>query len=166
MRGFRFSMAALALGGALLPAMPAIAAGETVYRCVMADGKVFYTDTDKEKGGNCKPVDLFLKHPVAPAAAPAALRSKPEPSRRLTVEQAKRLVEHDLRDPEATHYREVFRSPSGAVCGQMNAKNGLGGYVGYVDFIVTPDRNEVLTREDYGRFAFDSAYAKHCGRAK
>lgn len=65
------------------------------------------------------------------------------------IEQAKAAVTAKLRDPESTEFRALVvrhpncrsgtcvEDPSGRaeVCGEYNAKNGFGGYVGYERFI-------------------------------
>lgn len=47
-----------------------------------------------------------------------------------------------LRDPDAARYhseRLVTNSSGKSLCGQVNARNAFGGYVGYRAFIVTHD---------------------------
>jgi hypothetical protein len=46
-----------------------------------------------------------------------------------------------LNDPESARFRKVFVSPKGkAVCGEVNAKNQMGGYVGFRRFISARDQ--------------------------
>jgi hypothetical protein len=54
---------------------------------------------------------------------------------------AKRLVSDRMRDPEATRFKpnyKAYRTKNGdfIVCGTLNAKNAMGGYVGYKPFYV------------------------------
>lgn len=57
-------------------------------------------------------------------------------------EQAITLVKSDVsnyfKDPSSTMFRNVVSVDRGnsqwAVCGEVNAKNGFGGYVGYIQF--------------------------------
>lgn len=76
------------------------------------------------------------------------------------IEQAKRDVAYDLRDPAAAQFREVkyyFKKPKkeGAsgmhvVCGEVNGKNAYGAYTGFKRFfwydggspMIRPDRKE------------------------
>jgi hypothetical protein len=51
------------------------------------------------------------------------------------IELAKKAIERDLLDPASVQYRDVKEFSEGVVCGEINAKNGLGGYVGYKTFI-------------------------------
>lgn len=52
---------------------------------------------------------------------------------------AKDKMQATLKDPDSAKYQDVFahRLANGAYifCGRVNAKNGFGGYVGYVRFI-------------------------------
>jgi len=53
--------------------------------------------------------------------------------------EAKRLAADRMRDPEATRFKSehtAYRTSAGdtVVCGTMNAKNAMGGYVGYKPF--------------------------------
>ncbi|HHA2858114.1 TPA: hypothetical protein ACOFDH_000487 [Stenotrophomonas maltophilia] len=61
------------------------------------------------------------------------------------AERAQRLVAERMKDPAALQFRDVaYNAAAGIACGQVNAKNAFGGYVGYQDFIVKGDF--VLTR--------------------
>jgi hypothetical protein len=51
------------------------------------------------------------------------------------------MVRWGLTDPESAHFRAVFISPGGkAVCGEVNSKNAMGGYVGFKRFIAARDK--------------------------
>lgn len=56
-----------------------------------------------------------------------------------------RLAGNDLRDPLSAQYRNIRPAPKhqNMVCGEMNAKNAYGGYVGFVPFYVDLTRREV-----------------------
>lgn len=45
--------------------------------------------------------------------------------------EAKRLVTDGLKDPSSAMFREIRALSGDQVCGQVNAKNSFGGYVGY-----------------------------------
>lgn len=55
------------------------------------------------------------------------------------VREAKAAVEQDLRDPMSAQYRNVrvLAGPMMTVCGEVNAKNAYGGYVGFRRFVVS-----------------------------
>ncbi|TWG93604.1 hypothetical protein L599_001200000640 [Luteimonas sp. J16] len=55
------------------------------------------------------------------------------------IAEAKSAVERQLRDPGSAQYRDVFVRPGKQgviVCGEVNAKNAYGGYVGFKPFMV------------------------------
>ncbi|MBK5551925.1 hypothetical protein JFU49_16825 [Pseudomonas sp. TH03] len=56
--------------------------------------------------------------------------------------EVKVAVKSNLLDPESAQFRNLYTPsvsskpmPSGAVCGEVNAKNGYGGYVGFKKFV-------------------------------
>jgi hypothetical protein len=51
-----------------------------------------------------------------------------------TGSEAKQLIERTLSDPGSVQYRDVKTFNDGTVCGEYNAKNKLGGYVGFQPF--------------------------------
>lgn len=51
---------------------------------------------------------------------------------------ARQAIEPLLKDPASAQYREIYRQPDGTLCGEVNAKNELGGYVGFRRFMVDP----------------------------
>jgi hypothetical protein len=57
------------------------------------------------------------------------------------VNRAQQLVAERMRDPEATRFKpeyQAYRTNVGdiIVCGTLNAKNAMGGYVGYKPYYV------------------------------
>lgn len=55
------------------------------------------------------------------------------------IAMTKQLVSDRMRDPEATRFKNSFQTYRTAkgdyiVCGTLNAKNAMGGYVGYKPF--------------------------------
>lgn len=66
----------------------------------------------------------------AACAAGAYWWLKVYPMQRLEKEIAQHLV-----DPESAQFRNVVVSPStGAACGEVNARNRMGGFVGFTGF--------------------------------
>jgi len=51
------------------------------------------------------------------------------------VREMQQVIADHLRDPESARYRDIFRVGN-AICGVVNAKNGMGGYVGYRRFVL------------------------------
>lgn len=53
------------------------------------------------------------------------------------ISDAQQLAARDLADPGSAQFRNVAYYPNGkSVCGEINAKNRMGGYVGYRRFFV------------------------------
>ena len=50
------------------------------------------------------------------------------------IAEAEEAVQLQLIDPNSADFRNVFVSKSGVVCGEVNSKNRLGGYVGFRAF--------------------------------
>ena len=57
--------------------------------------------------------------------------------RQLSEEEAKALVVSDFNDPDAALFRSMRRKDQWSWCGEVNAKNLYGAYVGYRAFFVT-----------------------------
>lgn len=56
------------------------------------------------------------------------------------IEEVKRRVLDRLNDPGSAQFREVkLYAKSGAGCGEVNAKNRMGGYVGFTLFVAFKD---------------------------
>lgn len=69
------------------------------------------------------------------------------------VEAAKDAVAYDLIDPKSAEFREVEENDYGYVCGQVNAKNRMGAYVGYAPFFAKKSgddwETEIVDTDDY-----------------
>lgn len=76
----------------------------------------------------------FISAPVFAQASYVALAAK-----------AKATVVHDLKDPDSAKFRGIgiYKSTTGkggvTVCGEVNAKNAFGAYVGYKRFMLFDD---------------------------
>lgn len=51
------------------------------------------------------------------------------------ISSAKKYLEEVLYDPESVRYKNLRETNFGAVCGEYNAKNRYGGYIGFKPFI-------------------------------
>ncbi len=75
----------------------------------------------------CGPGGALVDVPVSRAAPPPSV-----------VAATKSMLRERLRDPESARFRRIraWRSAAGDVilCGELNARNGFGGYVGYRSF--------------------------------
>jgi hypothetical protein len=63
------------------------------------------------------------------------------------VERAKEAMRKALTDPESARFRNVVvsaRDPANGVCGQVNFKNQMGGYVGFHPFVYNRQENRAM----------------------
>lgn len=60
-----------------------------------------------------------------------------------STSRAKEQVAAMLRDPSSAQFRNV-KAAKGAVCGEINGKNGFGAYAGFSRFIVTPSTGAAM----------------------
>lgn len=51
------------------------------------------------------------------------------------LEEIKKLAAYDFLDPDGAKIRNVFTDGM-SICGEINAKNGFGGYIGYQPFLL------------------------------
>jgi hypothetical protein len=87
---------------------------------------------------------FFLGSNVASGNQPK--KTTPKPPDPIAIAHA-RIVEV-LNDPESARFRNSRPGRGGTVCGEYNAKNSMGGYVGFRAFIVFPDRVLLENREN------------------
>lgn len=60
------------------------------------------------------------------------------------VSKAKTNLTEDLKDPGSAQFRGLYLAESGplyVLCGEINAKNGFGAYVGFRQFFATDSKN-------------------------
>lgn len=79
---------------------------------------------------------------VASVALPALSQGK---GYAPLVAKAKTAISRDLKDPDAAKFRNIgiYKSTTGkggvSVCGEINAKNSYGAYLGFRKFLVSDD---------------------------
>lgn len=72
-------------------------------------------------------------------AGPCAGQSAPKPPALRIIKAA---IAENLKDPESARFRNIERvdRPDGSIdgmyCGEVNAKNSYGGYIGYLPFMI------------------------------
>lgn len=84
------------------------------------------------------------------------------------IEKAKKAVASRLKDPESANFRnvEIYRdNGSVTVCGEVNSKNGFGGYGEYSRFMWDGE-GEPIFKSDWERmnagWAFEDSWASDC----
>jgi len=64
------------------------------------------------------------------------------PKETRLVATSKAILADQLKDPDSAKYRRVAVI-RGSVCGEINAKNSMGGYVGYRRFMVVDESSAI-----------------------
>lgn len=82
------------------------------------------------------------------------------PSNAKLIVQAKESVTKKLKDPESARFRGVFVMRD-SVCGEVNAKNSYGGYIGFKRFIAIAGLLVVLEEAWPG---FEQMYIESCSK--
>ena len=85
----------------------------------------------------------------------------------MWVTRTKNGVESRLKDPDSANFKDVrFYSggPSPAVCGQVNAKNSFGGYMGFRRFIGSGEE-AVFLEDEVAANEFADAWNTLCVKA-
>lgn len=80
-------------------------------------------------------LDCFDKAPAKQDEVKAVPKGDP------VIEKAKAVVRAQLKDPPSARFLEAHKVAKG-VCGQMNAKNGYGGYTGIILFAYSSAENK------------------------
>lgn len=68
----------------------------------------------------------------------------------VTLPAARAMISAQMKDPDSTKFRSDRFTKSGWLCGELNAKNSMGGYVGFKRFI-SGGANGVFYIEGEGR---------------
>lgn len=80
---------------------------------------------------------------AAPVDATKEKRQQEQRDAQL-IEAAKKAIAYSLIDPDSAKFREIFVAPNrAAVCGQVNAKNRMGGYTGFQRFMYSPTKQGI-----------------------
>jgi hypothetical protein len=111
---------------ALILAMsgPALA----INRCTGLDGKVTYQEA-------ACPTDRASSSIGRPTGVPRVSVVPKEKVAFSSEEDLKRMVMNSLNDPNSAEFKNLQHIEGKALCGQVNAKNSYGGYVGFKAFV-------------------------------
>jgi hypothetical protein len=106
---------------------------------------------------------------TASAAGKEDRKAKPKAEPPSFVDEAKAAMRDDVRDPDSAIFRSVamregpyLDTSFRAVCGEINAKNGLGGYAGFQRFVVFQIANYSLNTRLESDHRFPSAWTSYC----
>jgi predicted nucleic acid-binding Zn-ribbon protein len=57
-------------------------------------------------------------------------------------------IARTLKDPESAQFEKFLLTDIDGACGYVNAKNSMGGYVGFKRFVVEPDNGKVIFEQE------------------
>lgn len=77
------------------------------------------------------------------------------------IKAAKKIIEETLSDPLSVQYRNITESEHGLICGEVNAKNRMGGYAGFKKFLIRKT-DGVYTQESLGIGVSESVHKLVC----
>ena len=72
-----------------------------------------------------------------------------------------KYVRLKLKDPEAAEFRNQFTGKAGLPCGEVNAKNGFGAYMGFQRYMVANQEMTAL-ESDMAPGEFDISWDRFC----
>lgn len=70
-------------------------------------------------------------------------------------------VKSQLRDPNSANFKNQFIGNKGDVCGEVNSKNGFGGYTGFQRYAVL-NGSVVIEGGNLDSSGFSSIWASYC----
>jgi hypothetical protein len=104
---------------------------------------------------------------VALAAGLAACGKSEQEKRREEAATLTRLGEKYVREkvlePASAQFRNQFIGKQGAPCGEVNAKDAFGAYIGYQRYISVA-RDLTLLAQDVAPAEFEASWAQLCQR--
>ena len=104
-----------------------------------------------------QPSQLVAKGPDTPAVAASPTTQTAPPTKQASnrppelFPEARQAIIRTLKDPDSARFGRIFEGRGvigkATICGEVNAKNGFGGYTGMTPFVYFPDddRAELIT---------------------
>jgi hypothetical protein len=108
---------------------------------------------------------------VGAGSSPSASKVDGFPDPWAAKAEGRENVEASARDAASVQYRNDFASgwvsdqgvKRTSYCGEINAKNGFGGYEGFTRFVTGPKGSPVVLERDTPSL-FDGVWSKFCSR--
>lgn len=72
-----------------------------------------------------------------------------------------RFVKEKLKDPDSAEFKNQFIGKKGIPCGEVNAKNGFGGYNGFQRYMAGSKELTVMP-QDMAPGEFEASWATFC----
>lgn len=78
------------------------------------------------------------------------------------IDRAREAVAEQLTDPSSAQFRNEWSKKDGWVCGEVNSKNAMGGYVGFKRYTVIwkDGGGQTVSFEGEGESSLDRALCK------
>lgn len=67
------------------------------------------------------------------------------------IDQAHSAIKRMLNDPDSAQFRDDVVLENGRVCGEVNSKNKMGGYVGFLPYMFKEKQAPLIGQEDWQR---------------
>lgn len=107
---------------------------------------------------------LWLFGPADGSARAAELTEQQKQAEWIHL--GKQLVAAKLKDPDSAEFRGVYfhRGSKGVpvTCGEVNSRNGFGGYTGYQRFISAGEPNLTFVEEQFASGDFGEVWRMFC----
>lgn len=94
------------------------------------------------------------------ACGKTAAQKQHEEAAALTI-QGEKFVREKVRDPASAQFRNQFIGKGGAPCGEVNAKDAFGAYIGFQRYISVA-RELTLLAQDVAPADFDESWRELC----
>jgi len=125
------------------------------WKCTNDEGNEFVT-TQKPLKDKCEQISEGKEE-----AKPEKKYVSNPKDRKKAIENSKAAILSTLKDPRSAVFRNIIVRNDFYVCGEMNAKNSFGGYVGFKKFINTGGI-ATLTSWEEDSVEFMIEWAKSC----
>jgi hypothetical protein len=106
--------------------------------CGRAEG-----DASENRAPEAKVPRLLALSKLEGEADSSLQKAQQEEQQKALQGRAKSAMEAYLFDPFSARFRNLRTGRGGALCGEVNAKNRMGAYVGFKDFVIGKDRSTV-----------------------
>ncbi|WP_439398317.1 hypothetical protein ACRQ5Q_13695 [Bradyrhizobium sp. PMVTL-01] len=127
---------------------------------ILIGAEVAYIGAKMDEVSVRKFKSYIQSQPAAPTAEQVAKLKQAKAA--ILLEEAKLAVRNNLRDPTSALFTEEDAIGDDAVCGNVNAKNGFGGYVGKSAFIYTRTEGVTIAKDRSEAYGIDA----RCSEAK
>lgn len=77
------------------------------------------------------------------------------------ISMGEKYVREKIREPHAAQFRNQFIGRGGAPCGEVNAKDAFGGYIGYQRYISVA-RELTMLAQDVAPEEFEESWRELC----